>query len=152
MSMTETARETRRTIEAAASEVPAKAAAAREALADLGEKTRDLVLSLQTRARDELSRRRAATADRLENIAGALRSEETPSVERRAFGVAAGPAVALAVVLGTGVAVGLVVSRQMKKKREEKRAAEAEAEALKVEAPPMPQAIEQAPTGVGLSH
>src|SRR5690349_17365543 len=99
MSMTEAAKETRRTIEAAASEVPAKAAAAREALADLGEKTRDLVFSLQSRARDELSRRRSATADRLENLAGALRSEETPTIERKAFSVAAGPAVALAVVL-----------------------------------------------------
>jgi len=153
MSMTEAASQTRRTIEAAASEVPAKAAAARAALVDLGEKTKDLAASLQTRAREEMTRRRSATADRLESIAGALRSEgEAPTAPRRAFAVAAGPAVALAVVLGAGVAVGLVVSRQMKRKREQ-RAAEALAETAKVETPPAAPTIEpQVPAGAGLSH
>jgi hypothetical protein len=80
-----------------------------------------------------------------------LRSDEAP-LERKGFGVTAGPAVALAVLLGAGVAVGLVVNLRMKKRAELRRAAEAEAEALKVEAPPMPQAIEQTPAGAGLSH
>ena len=153
MSMTEAAGEARRTIESAASEVPAKAAAARAALADLGEKAKDLVVSLRARARDEVALRRSATADSLESLAGALRrSEPAPaSGRRKAFAIAAGPSVALAVVLGAGVAVGIVLSKQMKKRREQRAA---EAEAARVEAPPTPpQAIEQqVPIGAGVPH
>jgi hypothetical protein len=133
--------------------VPAKAAAARAALAELGDKAKDLVVSLQARARDEVARRRSATADGLENLAGALRrGEPTPaSGRRKAFAIAAGPGVALAVALGAGVAVGIVLSKQMKKRRQLRAA---EAEAAKVETPPMPpQAIEQqVPLGAGAPH
>lgn len=155
MSMSETASDTRRRMEAAASQVPAKAAAARAALVDLGERAKDLVASLQARARDEAARRRSATADSLETLAGALRRGDKTGTQRRRAIAVAGPSLALAVALGAGVALGVVLSRQMKK-RADRRAALAEVQATtpKVEAPSAPPVIEQptAAGAAGLSH
>lgn len=153
MSMTEAASESRRMIQEAVATAPAKAAAARAALIDLGARARDLVADAQgrardarSRARDQIDRRRSVTADRLEDFADALR----PAAQgrRRTMDVAGGSGLALVAVLGAGVALGLVLSREMKK-RADLRAAEERT--LIKETPPMPQATEQDAVGAGVN-
>jgi hypothetical protein len=137
-------------MEAASAAVPAKAAAARAALMDLGVKTRDLVASLQTRARDEVDRRRTDTADRLESLAGALRSQDARKLARnRTYAIAGASSLALAAALGVGVAVGLMLSHQRKKRAERRALAQPETAPLKEVPPP---AVEQGPLSAGMSH
>jgi hypothetical protein len=160
MSMTEAASESRRTIGAVMAAAPIKVEAARAALIDLGDRARDLVAGAQSRARDAQDRarevrglardridaRRSVTADRLEDLADALRP--AAQSRRRNMAVAGGSGLALVAVLGAGVALGLVLSREMKK-RADLRAAEERT--LIKETPPMPQAMEQDAVGAGVN-
>jgi len=153
MSMTEAASDSRRMIGDAVAAAPAKAAAARAALIDMGARARDLVADAQSRARDvqsrtrdRIERRRSVTADRLEDFADALRPKAQS--RRRTLAIAGGSSLALVAVLGAGVALGLVLSREMKK-RADLRAAESGT--LIKETPPMPQATEQDAVSAGLN-
>lgn len=149
MSMTEAVSESRRRVDDAVAAAPTKVAAARAALSDMGGRARDLVVGVQSRARDQIDRRRSVTADRLASLAEALRPEGGAArARRKALFVAGGSGLALVAVLGAGVALGLVLSRQMKK-RADLRAAEART--LIKETPPRPQAIEQDPVAAGLN-
>lgn len=158
MSITEAASESRRTIDATAAAAPKKAAAARaalnDALNDVGVRAKDLVAGVQSRARDQIDRRRSLTADRLESLAGALRpADQSPRARRMALAVAGGSGLALVAVLGAGVVIGLVLSRRMRKRAEQRAAAKAASRVQDrvQETTLLPQTVEQAPVAAGLS-
>jgi hypothetical protein len=75
---------------------------------------RDVTTRAGRRARGEITRRRSATAARLENLADTVRPPA--EARRRTVAVAGGSMVALTAVLGAGVAIGVYLSRRRRAK------------------------------------
>jgi hypothetical protein len=92
-----------------------RATKARAAMELMRKRARDAAEQARIRARGEISRRRVEAADRLENLAGVLRSQDKKAiarVRRRTAVVASGSTLALTAAIGVGVALGMLMSRQ----------------------------------------
>ena len=96
-----------------------RAAKARAAMELMRKRARDAAEQARIRARGEITRRRVEAADRLEGLAGVLRSQDKKAiarVRRRTAVVASGSTLALTAAIGVGVALGMLVSRQKVKR------------------------------------
>jgi hypothetical protein len=130
--------EAMRELRTIADDLPAKAAAAREALNQMRRRAQDLTLQARGRARGEIDRRRTTAATTLESLAGALRPER--DARRKTLAIAGGSGLVLTAALGIGVALGFVMSRELKKRADQRAGtAAAETDETKDSAPP-PQA------------
>jgi hypothetical protein len=132
------------TYRSAAEPVAARGAdAARSVVDHMRRGAQDLTNRVQSRARDEIDRRRATAATTLESLASALRPDG--SDRRRKLAIVGGSSLALTAALGMGVALGFVLSRQLKARAERRTE-------IAAAAPAPRETFEEAPLYNGAGH